>query len=108
MAAAGFGIDMDSIYSREYDLDGSSLEEQLEKLAILTHIYSREFQTFTMTNQDQNKSSELLKNLWHGAYAKGHSEADLFSMVERVNAPYRDKLVSLYEDELRRVKDMPA
>ena len=60
-------------------------------------------------NQHPHNSSELLDNLWHGAFAnQNHSEADLFQLFERVNAPYREKLVSIFEDELRRVGEMPA
>lgn len=109
MAAAGPGIDMDTIYTRDYDLDGSSLEEYVEKLAILTHIFSREFQCFAMTNTDEHKPSELLDTMWNGAFANHDlSEADLAQLFERVNAPYREKLVSLFEHELRRVGKMPG
>lgn len=52
--------DIDQIYSRQYNLDGSSLEEQIEKVAILTHLYSREMQNFVNFNQDEHKESKLV------------------------------------------------
>ena len=44
--------DVDAIYTREFaEVMASPLEEQIEKLAILTHIFSREFQEIVNVNQ---------------------------------------------------------
>ena len=44
--------DIDAIYKREFDeVTACPLEEQIEKLAILTHIFSREFQEIINVNQ---------------------------------------------------------
>ena len=42
--------DIDQIYTREYNLEGTTLDEQMEKMAILTHIFSRELQSFINFN----------------------------------------------------------
>ena len=52
--------EIDEIYQRNYDLSGSSLTESIEKLAILSHIFSREFQNFTSMNKDEHSPSEIL------------------------------------------------
>jgi len=61
-------------------------------------------------NDNEHKSSELIKLLWNGAYVNQgvQTEAELSQTFQRVNQPYRERLISFFEDELRRVKDMPA
>lgn len=61
--------EVDDIYTRQYDLQGSTLDEQMEKMAILTHIYSRELQSFINFNKETDKESELAHLLWNGAYS---------------------------------------
>ena len=60
-------------------------------------------------NQAQDKESELLNLFWNGAYKDQNlSEAQLTQLFLEKNAPYRETLMSVYHDELRRVKTMPA
>ena len=53
----------------------------MEKMVILTHIYTRELQSFLNYNRSADKPSELAQLLWNGAYASEvESEADLFEV----------------------------
>lgn len=93
--------EFDEIYTREYsNLD--ALEQMVEKLVILTHIYSREFQIYV----DKGHGKTLLEQLWNGHFKD--EEVDLANLFEKVNQPYRQKLVGLMHEDLARLKDMPA
>ena len=56
--------DFDVIYRRDYDLANSSFEEIVEKLVILTHMYSPELQMFINHGSD----IELIEHLWNGRF----------------------------------------
>ena len=53
--------DIDEVMPREFeDMTDSSLEEMVEKMAIITHLFSREFELYKNYNQGAN----VLKSMW--------------------------------------------
>jgi len=52
------------VFLREYEI-GETLEEQIEKMVILTHLFSRDFQLFL----DYGHSKDLKDHLWKGRFA---------------------------------------
>ena len=78
--------DFDDIYKREYDLSNCSFEEMVEKLVILTHMFSTEPQMYVNHGSD----AELIENLWNGHFS---DKSEQFASAFRAaNQPYRERL----------------
>ena len=70
----------------------------IEKLVILTHMFSRECQQF----MNYGLGDELMSHMWNGHFrSEGNNVANDFA---RVNQAYRDKLRNFWFGELERVK----
>ena len=57
--------EFDEIYLRKFDHLDENVDTMIEKMAILTHIFNREFQMYLECNQEQN----LMSKFWNGKYA---------------------------------------
>ena len=57
--------DFEDVYSRDFSELDEGLDVLLKKLAILTHIFSRDFQLFV----EYGRSEDLLESMWDGRFA---------------------------------------
>ena len=57
---------IDEIYRREYEVGADELRELVEKMVILTHMYSREFQIGVMSGF----GADLFSEMWNGVLKK--------------------------------------
>jgi hypothetical protein len=95
---------VEDIYKNK-DAVEDDLETMLEKLAILTHIYDREFQL----QVNHGHGATLLRRLWAGKFADDINDTNLVAQVfERVNQPYRQKLKKTFDWSLEKLKDTEA
>ncbi|CDW83616.1 UNKNOWN [Stylonychia lemnae] len=98
-------LEFDEIYSREFGPQNKPpLDEILEKLAILTHIFSREAQLYIQNGQQQS----LFDQLFNGIYAEEIKERNIQQEFTQINMPYRLRLQKLYNNEIIRWGQVPS
>ena len=76
----------EDVYHRNFSELDEGLESLMEKMVILTHLYSREFQLFTAYGQ----ADTLKASLWGGRFSD--QDSDLAAMFNKANEPYREEL----------------
>ena len=89
------------IFNRKYEDIESSVEIMLEKCAILTQLFSRDFYLY-LTSIANHKLQTIM---WNGSF----KECDnLLEIYKARNEPYRKILQDLFDSEQDRYKEMPA
>lgn len=73
--------EFEEIFKRKYD-PNLNFEELLEKMVILTHIVSREFQLYI----DHGNCETFLEEMWNGQFKH---ESNLEERFYQKNLPYR-------------------
>ena len=57
--------DFDEIYARKFNLEDAEFDTMIEKLAILTHMFSLEFSHFLKSG-----NTEVMEHMWDGRYSE--------------------------------------
>ena len=91
--------EFDEIYNRKFDIEETKFETMMEKVVILSHMFSLEFQKFVKSGN----GGEILEHMWDGHYSD-HCD-NIYSAFARINQPYKDQLQHFWFGELERVKD---
>jgi uncharacterized protein YnzC (UPF0291/DUF896 family) len=83
----------------------SSLEEMIEKLCIITHLFDREFDHY----KNYNNGDTVLKTLWDQKFKNEDiTNQKIKEMYEKANQPYREILQQSFKDDLNTLKIIPA
>ena len=94
--------EFDSIFTRSFELENQNFDEMIEKIVILTHMFSTEFQKY----MDCGQGPELMEHMWNGHFIQ--EDGNVANAFENANQSYRQQLTNFWFGELERVKHMPA
>jgi hypothetical protein len=92
--------EIEDIYKREFP-EKLHYKETISKIAILSQIFSREFVDYMQYNHEE----ALLSQMFNGQFK---DNSDLKSVYEQVNLPLRNRLQQVFDDDLKRLKHLPA
>ena len=56
--------EFDAIFARQFELENQNFDEMIEKVVILTHMFSTEFQKYV----DCGQGAELMEHMWNGHF----------------------------------------
>lgn len=99
--------EIDEIYTRQFDhLSGSyrQLEDLLEKMAILQHLFSDQFAKYVRFGH----AKDMLDHFWHGIFTEHNdlTNEQIVAIYKKVSKKYHERVRTTFLNDLERLQEL--